>query len=411
MPFYPVDPSSGGGDPDLSAAVSQLSATVGDLQTDVTELQNADPPSPGGFIGNWSAGTYGPGSLVKSSGVIYGTSTTTTDVPQIPVTNYSNDFSNDAVPSQSYWAYSQPSGQSVGVVSGSTITSSVVSGSLPSKSLRMVGGVAWSSGTMTLTLTFTSGGTITFSDSKAGETWDIATFKIDGATQHGGSASNWGWTARSYNVAAGTHTFTWQFDHDSGNNGAPDSYGIANLATTNTSISGGSWEVIGYALDVPNVLVSKGDMIVQTSSGASKISAGSNDSILTADSTQSGGVKWAKPKEVIMVAVTDETTAITTGTSKISFRMPYAMTLTEVRASLNTASSSGNPAIDINESGVSIFSTTLTIDATETTSKTAAVPAVISDASLADDAVITVDIDTAGTGATGLKICLIGTRS
>jgi len=113
----------------------------------------------------------------------------------------------------------------------------------------------------------------------------------------------------------------------------------------------------------------------------------------------------------IGVAVSDETTAITTGAGKLTFRMPYAMTLTSVRASLKTASSSGIPAINVKEGGVSIFSTTLTIDATEKTSQTAAVPAVISDPNLADDAEITVDIDTAGTGAVGLKLWLIGVRA
>lgn len=119
----------------------------------------------------------------------------------------------------------------------------------------------------------------------------------------------------------------------------------------------------------------------------------------------------AKQKEVLAMAVSDETTALTTGTAKLTFRMPFAMTLTSVRGSLTTASSSGNPAIDINESGASIFSTTLTIDSGEKTSTTAATPAVISDSSLADDAEMTVDIDTAGTGAAGLKIYLIGTRT
>lgn len=116
-------------------------------------------------------------------------------------------------------------------------------------------------------------------------------------------------------------------------------------------------------------------------------------------------------KVSICIAVSDETTDITTGSAKVTFRMPHAMTLTEVRASLSTASSSGNPAIDVNEGGVSIFSTTLTVDSGEKTSTTATTPAVISDPSLADDAEITIDIDTAGTGAKGLKIYLIGTRA
>lgn len=117
---------------------------------------------------------------------------------------------------------------------------------------------------------------------------------------------------------------------------------------------------------------------------------------------------------IIQLACSDETTALTTGTAKITFRMPHAMTLTEVRASLNVAgTTSGITTIDINEGGVSILSTKLTIDLTEKTSVTATTPAVISDATLADDAEITVDIDAISGGATekGLKITLIGTRS
>lgn len=115
--------------------------------------------------------------------------------------------------------------------------------------------------------------------------------------------------------------------------------------------------------------------------------------------------------EAITVAISDETTAITTGTAKITFRMPFAFTLTEVRASLATASSSGTPTFDINEGGTTILSTKLTIDANEKTSTTAATPAVISDTSLADDAEMTIDVDTAGTGAKGAKITLIGYRT
>jgi hypothetical protein len=114
----------------------------------------------------------------------------------------------------------------------------------------------------------------------------------------------------------------------------------------------------------------------------------------------------------ITIACSDETTALTTGTAKVTFRMPYAMTLSAVRASLTTAQASGNIfTVDINESGTSILSTKLTIDNTELTSTTAATPPVISDSSLADDSSITVDIDQIGTsGATGLKVTLIGTR-
>ena len=113
----------------------------------------------------------------------------------------------------------------------------------------------------------------------------------------------------------------------------------------------------------------------------------------------------------MMIGVGDESTPITTGVAKVTFRMPYAMTVTAVRASLTIASSIGLPTFDINENDVSILSTKLTIDANEKTSTTAATPAVISDTSLADDAEMKIDIDVAGTGATGAKITIIGIRA
>jgi hypothetical protein len=113
----------------------------------------------------------------------------------------------------------------------------------------------------------------------------------------------------------------------------------------------------------------------------------------------------------LVVAASDEVTALTTGLAKVTFRMPRAVTLTSVRASLTTAQASGSIfTVDINEGGTSILSTKLTIDNTEKTSTTAATPPVISDTALADDAEMTVDIDQIGSGtAAGLKVYLIGT--
>lgn len=120
-----------------------------------------------------------------------------------------------------------------------------------------------------------------------------------------------------------------------------------------------------------------------------------------------------RPKETIYIACSDEATVLNAGTAKVTFRMPYAFTLTEVRASLATAQASGSIfTVDINEGGTSVLSAKLTIDNTEKSSTTAATPAVISDSSLADDAEITVDIDQVGDGtAKGLKIMLIGYRT
>jgi len=118
--------------------------------------------------------------------------------------------------------------------------------------------------------------------------------------------------------------------------------------------------------------------------------------------------------ESFMMACSDETTALTAGTNKVKFRMPYAFTVTGVRASLSTAGTGSQlVTVDINESGTSILSTEITIDATETTSVTAATAPVISDTSLADDAEITVDIDFIDTGgvSAGLKVAIIGHKT
>lgn len=117
--------------------------------------------------------------------------------------------------------------------------------------------------------------------------------------------------------------------------------------------------------------------------------------------------------EAIVVACSDEITPLTTGVAKVTFRMPFAMTLLEVRASLSTAQTSGSIlTVDINKTGTSILSTKLTIDNTEKTSMTAATLPVISDSSLTDDAEITIDIDQIGDStAKGLKVTLIGTRT
>lgn len=108
------------------------------------------------------------------------------------------------------------------------------------------------------------------------------------------------------------------------------------------------------------------------------------------------------------IAISDETTALTTGTAKRTFRMPVGCTLVKVRASVNTAPVGATLIFDINEGGTSVLSTKLSIDASEKTSKTAASQAVISDSAIADDAEMTIDIDQVGssTAGAGAKIIL-----
>ena len=126
--------------------------------------------------------------------------------------------------------------------------------------------------------------------------------------------------------------------------------------------------------------------------------------------TCNDGKTLIEPAE-ILVAVGDESTALAAGTAKITFRMPFAMTLDAIpRGSLTTASSSGVVQVDINLNGTTIFSTELTIDENELTSTTAGTPAVLSTTALTDDGQITIDIVADGTSAAGLKVLLRGYR-
>ena len=115
-------------------------------------------------------------------------------------------------------------------------------------------------------------------------------------------------------------------------------------------------------------------------------------------------------KNHMIIDVSDETTDITTGTAKKTFRIPYSMTISDIRASVNTAPTGASGIIiDVNKNGSSILSTELSIDPTEETSVTAAVPAVISDRVLDSEDKVTIDINQIGSTnpGKGVKVSFI----
>lgn len=111
-------------------------------------------------------------------------------------------------------------------------------------------------------------------------------------------------------------------------------------------------------------------------------------------------------------AASDETLSLTTGTQKLTFRLPCAMTGVAVRANLKTAQTSGSIfTVGIKQNGSSILSTPITIDNGSRTSVGATTPAVISNTDWQDDAEFTIDIPQLGDGtAVGLKVAVIGVR-
>ena len=131
-------------------------------------------------------------------------------------------------------------------------------------------------------------------------------------------------------------------------------------------------------------------------------------------STSGGGDSPYKRTTSFVIACSGTTETLTTGTGKMTFRMPYAYTIDSVRASLTSAGgASGTTTIDINEAGSTILSTKITIDYGDLTSVGASAAPVLSDSSLADNAIITIDIDalTGDADEAGLVVYIIGNKT
>jgi len=220
------------------------------------------------------------------------------------------------------------------------------------------------------------------------------------------------------NVAGTTLTVTRGVDGTSATShsaGAVFRHGVSgrDFDEANSHVNDTSTDVHSQYV-LKSLVDAKGDLIAASADNTpARLAVGTNGQILVAASGETTGLAWQGQSEVIGVACSDETTDLATGTGVVTFRMPFAMTLTAVRASVTTAPTGSTVIVDINEGGTSVLSTKLSIDASEKTSTTAATAAVISDSALADDAEITIDIDQVGStvAGAGLKVWLIGTRA
>jgi len=172
------------------------------------------------------------------------------------------------------------------------------------------------------------------------------------------------------------------------------------LLTLTQAASESSWEIVQVTARSSDTLT-----IVRAQEGTSAASWLSGDKAelrITA-----GSLTKYEGANDIALALSDEFTAITAGTGKITIRVLRAMTIAAVRASLTTASTSGVVTVDINKNGSTILSTKLTIDQGEKTSLTADVPYALSSTALAVDDELSFDIDTPGANAVGLKVALL----
>lgn len=116
--------------------------------------------------------------------------------------------------------------------------------------------------------------------------------------------------------------------------------------------------------------------------------------------------------ESFVITVVPETLALAAGTSLARFPMPYAFTVQEVFAVVDTAQATGGLlTIDVNAAGASILGTRITLDNTETSSLTAATPPTITTANIAKGAKVSIDLDSIGDGtAKGLSVVIVGVK-
>lgn len=192
------------------------------------------------------------------------------------------------------------------------------------------------------------------------------------------------------------------------------SYRVVQKTAAGATVS----DVDPYVMPVIQTTEAIQDIVGAMFANGANITAAYNDPAGTVDLAVD--LSAAKPIEAMVIPITDTATLVAAGVKKFSFRAPFAMTLSSTiglpRASLDTAQTGsgagGLITVDINESGTSIISTKLTVDNGEKTSTTAATPCVISDTSIADDAEITIDVDTIGDGtAKGLNVTLLYRRT
>jgi len=105
----------------------------------------------------------------------------------------------------------------------------------------------------------------------------------------------------------------------------------------------------------------------------------------------------------LSMAISDETTAITTGNTKLTLYAPRNFSIEKVKISLSTSGST-TTTVDVNVNGSTILSSPISLTSGNFINTTTS----ISSADVDEDDRITIDIDVAGTDAAGLKCYLIG---
>lgn len=113
----------------------------------------------------------------------------------------------------------------------------------------------------------------------------------------------------------------------------------------------------------------------------------------------------------LAIAISDETTALTTGTAKLTYYLPRNFTVQEIYGCVTTAPTGATLIIDVNHGGATIMTTNkIVIDAGENSTATAATPPTLTTTALTAGTPLTFDIDQVGStvAGAGAKVTLLG---
>jgi hypothetical protein len=143
-----------------------------------------------------------------------------------------------------------------------------------------------------------------------------------------------------------------------------------------------------------------------TSTGSAVTVSGGYHTLVTETTNSNGGtinIATAIDTMCMVIACSDETSNLTTGMAKVTFRAPFKMKVTAVRLNVNTSPAGADIIVNIKEAGNTLFSVKPQVDAGQLTSTSAPT---FSDTDLADNAEMTIDIDQVGssTAGKGLKV-------
>jgi len=191
--------------------------------------------------------------------------------------------------------------------------------------------------------------------------------------------------------------------------------GDSSLTTTGT-ISSGTWEGT-------TVAVNQGGSGVTSSTGTTNVVLSNSPTLVTpalgtpasgvltnATGLPLAGLLATAKQETFSFAISDNTTALTTGT-KFTWYVPYALTLTDIQASVLTAPTDATLIIDVHDAGTTIMTTDkLDIETGEFHTKDAATQPALTDTALATGAKIEFIVDQIGStvAGAGAVVYLVG---